>query len=64
VNALDPALIVVGGGLGLATSYREAAVRAMLGAVELPTARELPVVPAQLGKVGGALGAALAGAVP
>ena len=62
VNALDPALVVVAGGLGLVDGYREAAVRAMRPAVEHPVTREVPVVPAALGTLAGPLGAALAGA--
>ena len=62
VNALDPALIVVGGGLGLVGSYREAAAAAMRLAIEAPDSREVPVVAALLGTVGGAMGAGLAAA--
>jgi glucokinase len=62
VNALDPALVVVGGGLGLESAYREAAVAVMRATVELPMARHLPVLPAELVDAGGAIGAALAGA--
>jgi glucokinase len=62
VNALDPVLVVVGGGLGLDASYREAAVKVMRAAVELPGGRDLPVLPAELADAGGAIGAALAGA--
>jgi glucokinase len=62
VNALDPALVVVGGGLGLAAAYREVAEEVMRGAVELEPSRRMPVVTAELSDVGGALGAALIGA--
>jgi glucokinase len=62
VNALDPALVVVGGGLGLEASYRDAAVKVMRATVELPSARDLPVLPAELADAGGAIGAALVGA--
>lgn len=62
VNALDPALIVVGGGLGLVASYRDAVVRSMCAAVEAEDTRTVPVVPAALGALAGPLGAALAGA--
>jgi glucokinase len=62
VNGLDPALIVVAGGLGLVASYRNAVVQTMRGAIEAQETRALPVVPAALGNLAGALGAALAGA--
>ena len=60
-NALDPALIVVGGGLGLEPRYREAAVAAMRDLIEAAGTRDLPVVPAGLGDLAGPLGAAVAG---
>ena len=62
VNAVDPALIVIGGGLGLETSYREAAVRTMRELIEAEDTRTLPVVPAVLGADAGMVGAALAAA--
>jgi predicted NBD/HSP70 family sugar kinase len=62
VNALDPGVVVVGGGLGLHDGYRERVVAAMRPAVYDPEARELPVVPAVLGTVAGAIGAALVAA--
>ena len=61
-NALDPTKIVVGGGLGLATSYRDAAVAVMRDLIEATGTREVPVVPAGLGDLAGPLGAAIAGA--
>lgn len=60
-NALDPALIVVGGGLGLETRYRDAAVAAMRDLIEAAGTRDVPVVPAGLGDLAGPLGAAIAG---
>ena len=61
-NALDPALIVVGGGLGLVTDYREAAVEVMRPAIEAEATRLVPVIPAALGEQAGSIGAALIGA--
>lgn len=60
-NALDPALIVIGGGLGLNDDYRRAAVVAMRERIEAEATRAVPVVPADLGVLAGPLGAALAG---
>jgi glucokinase len=60
-NALDPAIIVVGGGLGLETRYREAAVSVMRDLIEAAGTRDVPVVPAGLGDLAGPLGAAIAG---
>jgi glucokinase len=59
VNALDPQIFVVGGGLGLDDEYRNAAVEAMRPLIEADSARCLPVVPASLGHLAGAVGAAL-----
>lgn len=60
VNALDPALVVIGGGLGLVRDYRERAVMQMRAQIEAETTRSVPVVPAELGPRAGALGAAVA----
>jgi glucokinase len=62
VNALDPGALVFGGGLGLEAGYRERVVAAMRPAVYDEDARELPVLPAELGADAGVLGAALIGA--
>jgi glucokinase len=59
VNALDPAVLVVGGGLGLRPEYREAAVATMRAGIEAPDSRQVPVVPAELGADAGAVGVAL-----
>lgn len=61
VNALDPALVVVGGGLGLVASYRNAAIEAMRPEIQARDTRTVPVVPAALGSLAGAVGAAVAG---
>jgi glucokinase len=60
VNALDPGLLIVGGGLGLDDAYRERFVAAMRAAVYDPAVRELPVRAAALGADAGVIGAALA----
>lgn len=59
VNALDPELLVVGGGLGLRHDYREAAVTEMRARIEADDSRNLRVVPAELGTDAGAVGVAL-----
>jgi glucokinase len=58
VNALDPELIVIGGGLGMRREYREAATDAMRPHIEARPSGEIPVVPAALGAESGAIGAA------
>lgn len=62
VNALDPAVIVVGGGLGLETGYRDAAVLTMRDLIEADRTRDVPVVPAGLGDLAAPLGAVIHGA--
>jgi glucokinase len=62
VNALDPAVVVIGGGLGLVRPYRETAVRAMRAGIEAQESQAVPVVPAKLGALAGAIGAGLAAA--
>jgi glucokinase len=59
VNALDPELLVVGGGLGLRHDFREAAVCEMRLGIEAPESKHLRVVPAALGADAGAVGVAL-----
>jgi glucokinase len=60
VNALDPAAIVVGGGLGLVPAYRRAWVAAMRELVYADETRSVPVIAAELGLDAGVVGAALA----
>ena len=64
VNALDPGMVVIGGGLGLVDRYRELAVDGDaaddLRATTRATCRSLP---AQLGADAGVIGAALAACV-
>ena len=60
VNALDPGLVVIGGGLGLVDRYRELAAEAMRPLIFAHNSRGVPVVPAQLGADAGVIGAALA----
>jgi glucokinase len=59
VNALDPGVVVIGGGLGLVERYRALAVAAMRPMIFAGNTRDLPVVPAQLGADAGVIGAAL-----
>jgi glucokinase len=60
VNALDPALVVIGGGLGLVDRYRGLAAEAMRPLIFADNSRDVPVVPARLGADAGVIGAALA----
>jgi glucokinase len=60
VNALDPDAVVIGGGLGLVASYREAALAAARPLIWADDVRGLPIVPAELGGDGPVLGAAFA----
>jgi glucokinase len=59
VNALDPELVIVGGGLGLRDDYREAAIEVMRSRIEAHNSRDVMVVLAQLGADAGAIGVAL-----
>jgi glucokinase len=59
VNALDPELLVIGGGLGLRDDYRESAVAEMRTGIEAADTKQLRVVPAELGADAGAVGVAL-----
>ena len=59
VNALDPEVLVIGGGLGLRDDYREAAVAEMRAGIEASDTKQLRVVPAELGADAGAVGVAL-----
>jgi glucokinase len=58
-NALDPALVVLGGGLGTAPAFRERVARALRERLAYPRDPPLPVVGSFLGVDGGAVGAAL-----
>jgi len=63
VNVLDPAAIVVGGGLGIAGGlYWERFVAATRAHVWNAAARDLPILPAALGSDSALVGAALAAA--
>jgi glucokinase len=63
VNLLDPAAVVLGGGVALHAAFfsheLERTLREQIGA---ETTRGIPVVPAELGAEGGVIGAALAAA--
>jgi len=61
-NALDPALVVLGGGLGTAPAFRERVERALQERVSYPREPPLPVVGSSLGPDGGVVGAALVAA--
>ena len=59
VNALDPAAVVIGGGLGLNAHYRAAATAAARKRIEHPNRATLPIVPAVCGPNAGVIGAAM-----
>jgi glucokinase len=59
-NALDPSLIVLGGGLGLEPVFRESVEEACRALVAYPRTPPLEVVSSELGTNGGVMGAALA----
>jgi glucokinase len=61
VDALDPAALVIGGGLGLEPSYRALWEPAMRARLYSRATAQLPVVDAELGADAGVVGAALAG---
>jgi glucokinase len=58
-NALDPALVVLGGGLGTAPAFRARVERALQERVAYPRVPPLEVVGSSLGTDGGVVGAAL-----
>ena len=61
VNILDPDLVVVGGGLGLAGgTWWDRVVASARCSIWSDQTRELPIVPARLGLDAGMVGAALA----
>jgi glucokinase len=61
VNILDPELVVIGGGLGLAGgSWWENIVASARRSIWSDQTRDLPIVPARLGPDAGMVGAALA----
>jgi glucokinase len=62
VNALDPAALVIAGGLGLNDGYRAKVEQALRPAVWSATTAALPVLPASLGADAGLVGAALVAA--
>jgi glucokinase len=59
VNALDPEAVVVGGGLGLESRYRERVAAAARRAIDHEATRQLPIIPATLGERSGLIGAGL-----
>ena len=60
VNALDPAIVIVGGGLGRNDAYRERIARAARALLFSARVATVPIVPARLGTDAGIVGAALA----
>ena len=64
VNALDPALVVLGGGLGANPAYCRRVEQACRSLHAYPRTPPLDVVPTRLGADGGVLGAALCAPVP
>src|SRR5262249_7266342 len=59
VNLLDPEVIVIGGGLGLAGGpYKEAFERSCRGHIFADNSCGVPILPAQLGVEAGLVGAA------
>jgi glucokinase len=62
VNAVDPQIVVLGGGLCLDPGYRAIVVAAARKLIYADETRSLPMEPAALGAQAGVIGAALAGA--
>jgi glucokinase len=62
VNALDPAAVVLGGGLGASAGFADGVVAALRPAIWCEAARDVAVVVSALGEEGGVIGAALAAA--
>jgi glucokinase len=60
VNALDPDLLVLGGGLGGEPSFRERVASVVHSSVAYPPSPPLEIVGSRLGQQGGLVGAALA----
>jgi glucokinase len=59
VNTLDPAAVIVGGGLGLAGGlYWDRMVSSTRAHIWSPGTRDLPILPAALGPDAGLIGAA------
>jgi glucokinase len=58
-NALDPSLVVLGGGLGAEPAFRERVERACQSLLAYPRTPPLAVVSSRLGRDGGVIGAAL-----
>ena len=60
INALDPEVVIIGGGLGLAGGLYGARLRAAIRAhIWAESRRQLPILPAALGAEAGVIGAAL-----
>jgi glucokinase len=61
-NALDPAVVVLGGGLGTAPAFLARVEEAWRPLIAYPSSPPLPLVPSALGADAGVVGAALAAA--
>lgn len=59
-NALDPTIVVLGGGLGGEPSFRERVAAAVRSSIAYPSTPPLEVIGSRLGPDGGLVGAALA----
>ena len=59
-NALDPELLVLGGGLGNEPSFRERVATVIHSGIAYPSTPPLEIVGSRLGTDGGVVGAALA----
>jgi glucokinase len=62
INAFDPEVVVIGGGLGGARRYREMVAAVARALIYAPETRELDVVPASLGPEAALIGAAIVAA--
>jgi predicted NBD/HSP70 family sugar kinase len=60
VNALDPMVLVMGGGLGVAPGFRERVAAVVRSLVAYPIPPELEILGSSLGRDGGIVGAGLA----
>ncbi|MDX6491570.1 MAG: glucokinase [Gaiellaceae bacterium] len=63
-NALDPAVLVIGGGLGGARAFRERVADVVRSSIAYPPVPELEIIGSELGPDGGLIGAALAALQP
>jgi glucokinase len=64
VNALDPAVLVIGGGLGSEPLFRERVAEVVRSSIAYPPVPSLEILGSDLGPDGGLVGAALAALKP